>query len=169
MWQQCFSDDSNYVIGEKVSLGDKYIYHRMKVPVQVHLKCFFSEELERDRCILFHHLNIRLFLDDLTCFKMMHSFQHFFILQITGWDITLVSKNSRGKTVSLLVTGRRVVQRIEHCRSQLLHSSRFVGTANPAMEKSVSWFDWLMSLPDRPCAVGPTCFRWQALLLRVHQ
>jgi len=78
------SDDSNYVIGEKVSLGDKYIHHRMKVPVEFHWKCLFSEELEWDRRILFHHLNIRLFLDDLTCFKMMHSFQRFFILQVTA-------------------------------------------------------------------------------------
>lgn len=52
-------------MGEKVSLGDKYIYHRMKVPVQFHLKCLFSEELEGDRHILFHYLNVMLFLDDL--------------------------------------------------------------------------------------------------------
>lgn len=118
----------------------------MKVPVQFRLKCLFSEELERDRHTLFHCLNIRLFLDDLTCFKMMHSFQHFFILQITGWNTTLVSKNSRGKTVSILVKDRQVVWRIGHCCLQLLlHSSRSVGTANPTMEKSVSWFDWLMS------------------------
>lgn len=81
----------------------------MKVPVQFHLKSSFSEELERDRCIPFHHLNVRLFLDDLTCFKMMHSFQHFFILKITAWDTGVVSKSSRGRAVSLAAKGRRAV------------------------------------------------------------
>lgn len=120
--------------------------------------------------VLFHHSNIRLFLDDLTHFKMMHSFQHFFLFQITGWDTNLVSKNNRGKAVFTLIGGRRVVWSLQgHCHLQmLLHSSRFVGTMSTMTQRSLTWFDWLMSVPDRPSAVGPTCFCRQALLLCAH-
>lgn len=102
----------------------------MKVPLQFHLKRLFSEEPERDRCILFHLLNVKLFLDDLTCFTMMHSFQHFFILKTTAWDTSVVSKPSRGRAVPVPVKGRRAV-RGHPCD---------VGRANPAIEGTLSCF-----------------------------
>lgn len=93
----------------------------MKVPLQFHLECLFSEELEMDRSILFHHFNIRLFLDDLIHFRMMHSFQHFFILQMIEWDTTPASKTSRVRILSILVEGG-----IKCYCLQLLQSSCFV-------------------------------------------
>lgn len=143
-------------------LGDKYIYHRLKVPLQFHMKCFFSEELEMDRSILFQHLHIGLCLDDLTHFKMMHSFQRFSFCRLLDgiqpgfqkWQgqSTVHPGGAGGRALLLAV----VAHLVPLC------------AANPSAEKTVSWFDWLVSSPDRPSAAGPTCFHWQALLLCAH-
>lgn len=84
------------------------------------MKCFFSEELEMDRSILFQHLHIGLCLDDLTHFKMMHSFQRFSFCRLLD-GITSgnpVSRSGRGRALSI-----SVVRVVELCCSQLLHIS----------------------------------------------
>lgn len=105
-----------------------------------------------DRSILFQHLHIRLFLDDLTHFKMMHSFQCFLFCKLLDRIPPGFQKRQGQSTVHLDgAAGRALLLTV------VAHLVLLCATS-PSAEKTVSWFDWLVSSPDRPSAAGPTCF-----------